>query len=199
MENTTMILIAVAIVAAAAVTLAVWWFSKRRTRQRLETRQELKTEFGTEYQHAVEEHGSLAKAEDELDKRRKRFQKLDIRQLPDAEKQRFTLEWQTVQARFVDAPGPAITEAHRLVTEVMSARGYPVADLAQRQADLSVEVPEVVENYRQASLVADRNQRGEASTEDLRQAMVHYRALFQALLEAGEAHDEPPLRRVGAR
>jgi hypothetical protein len=196
MENTTMILIAVAIV--AVVALVGWWLFKRQTRQRLQTRQELQTEFGPEYQHAVEEHESLAKAEDELDKRRKRFQKLDIRPLTDAEKQRFALEWHAVQARFVDAPSGAITEAHRLVTEVMNTRGYPVDDLVQREADLSVEVPEVVENYRQALLVAEHNERGEASTEDLRQAMVHYRALFQALLEAGEVHDEPPLRRVRA-
>lgn len=193
MENATIVQIAVAIVAVAVVALAVWWFYKRRTRQQLQT------QFGTEYQHAVEEHGSRSKAEDELDKRRKRFQKLDIKPLAEADKQRFAAEWQAVQARFVDAPSAAITEAHRLVTEAMSARGYPVDDLAQRQADLSVEVPEVVENYRQARLIADRNKLGEASTEDLRQAMVHYRALFQALLEAGEVHDEPPLRRVGTR
>lgn len=193
MESTTMIQIAVALVAVVVGALAVWWLYQRRTRQRLLTRQELQTQFGSEYQRAVDEHGSLAKGENELGKRRKRFEKLDIRPLADAERLRFAAEWQAVQASFVDTPSASITAAHRLVTEVMSTRGYPVDDLAQRQADLSAEVPEVVENYRQARLVADRNKRGEASTEDLRQAMVHYRALFQALLGVGEVHAEPAL------
>jgi hypothetical protein len=113
-------------------------------------------------------------------------ERLDIRALTSEERERFAQAWQATQARFVDEPAAAITEADQLVAEAMRARGYPVGDFEQRTADISVDHPNVVSNYRAARAIAAANERGEANTEDLRQAMVHYRALFEDLLETRE-------------
>ncbi len=140
--------------------------------------------FGPEYERALSEHGDRRRAEAVLEKRAERIQHLEIRRLPREQRDLFLDRWRATQTKFVDDPRGAVTEADRLVGEVMSARGYPVADFEQQAADLSVEHPMVVENYRAAHEIAVRHERGQASTEDLRQAMVYYRRLFEDLLEA---------------
>ena len=150
-----------------------------RSRQR----DRLKEHFGAEYEHQVEAAGgSKAKADSELLKREKRVEKLEIRPVPPRERDAFAEEWQRVQARFVDDPERSIALADALVAEVMKARGYPVQDFEQRAADISVEHPKVVENYRAAHEIAVRHSRGSAGTEDLRNALLGYRALFDELL-----------------
>ncbi|MBV8199115.1 MAG: hypothetical protein JOZ15_00690 [Acidobacteria bacterium] len=195
MQDPSTQIVILVVLAAAVVAVLGWWLWKLRTRR------DLQKHFGPEYQRTVERLGDRGKAEDDLEKRRQRVKKLEIRPLSEDERKRFTSEWQQVQAHFVDDPGGAITEAHALVTQAMTARGYPVTDNPQREADLSVAVPAVVDRYRQAREIADRNKRGQASTEDLRNAMIHYRSLFEALLAAGEP-EEPPQevrRQAGAR
>jgi predicted nucleic acid-binding protein len=153
-------------------------------------RERLKEHFGAEYEHQVEAAGgSKAKAEAELLNREKRVEKLDIRPLPPQERDRFADDWQQVQARFVDDPERSIALADALVAEVMRARGYPVQDFEQRAADISVEHPKVVENYRAAHEIAVRHSKGKADTEDLRSALLGYRSLFDELLGA----DQPEL------
>lgn len=172
----------IVIVAAAVVVLAivVWAMtSRKRTTQ-------LREGFGPEYDRTVDEAGSRRRAESELAERQERREKLDIRPLTPATRDRFTSEWQAVQARFVDDPGSAVADADRLVQEVMRERGYPTHDFEQRAADISVDHPHVVESYRSAHSVAEAHERGEASTEDLRQSLVHYRSLFEELLETRE-------------
>jgi len=146
----------------------------------------LRKRFGPEYDRVISERGDARQAESELAARQKRVDTFDIRPLEAAERDHFIDAWRATQARFVDAPAEAINDADRLVSEVMQARGYPVGDFDQRAADVSVDHPIVVENYRAARAIAVANQRGDASTEDLRQAIVHYRALFEDLLETRE-------------
>ena len=167
-----------------AIGVAVWLYTqKRKTEQ-------LRGSFGPEYERAVQETGDRRKAEAELAERKERVEQLMIRSLEPREREQFAESWRSAQARFVDDPGGAIKEADRLVAEVMQVRGYPVGDFEQRAADVSVEHPRVVEHYRAAHAIAQRNELGEAGTEDLRQAMVHYRALFEDLLETSEAATE---------
>lgn len=171
------ILIVVVLLAAAA---AAWWaWSARRSLQ-------LKDRFGREYDRTVAEAGDRREAESELEARRKRRAELDIRPLDPAERQRYATAWRGAQSRFVDDPGSAIGEADDLVIQVMRVRGYPMDDFEQRAADVSVDHPQVVDNYRKAHEISELNARGGASTEDLRQGMVHYRALFDELLEDQE-------------
>jgi hypothetical protein len=174
MTTETLILLAV----IAAVIIAMVWFATRKRRS-----DDLREHFGPEYDTAVNEFGGRSQAESELEARRKRVEKLNIRPLGLQDQQRFASSWQATQARFVDEPSEAIVEADRLVGELMQTRGYPVGNFAQRAADISVDHPEVVKNYRAAHDIAMDNERGGASTEDLRQAMVHYKALFEELLE----------------
>jgi hypothetical protein len=134
--------------------------------------------------------GDQRRAESELMKRQERVEQLDIRPLSASQRSEYMGRWRTVQAKFVDDPKGAVTDADALVTEVMKARGYPIADFDQRAADLSVHHPRVVENYRAARDIAQRHRRGEATTEDLRQAMVYCRVLFQDLLEDREHASE---------
>jgi hypothetical protein len=186
MDNPLVIVLVVALIAVVGV--AVWlYLQKRRT-------EELRTSFGPEYDRAVREQDDKGKAEHVLEERRERVEQLQIRPLPNADRERFAERWRSVQARFVDDPNGATSEADRLVGEVMQARGYPVGDFEQRVADVSVNHPRVVEHYRAAHGIALRHERGEAETEDLRQAMVDYRALFEDLLEvetpAHAAHRE---------
>ena len=169
--------IAIVVVALAIIGLIAWMFSKRRRSH------ELKDRFGPEYNRLVHERGTRHRAEAELDRRTKRVERLSIRPLVSSERTRYVDLWQVQQARFVDDPRNAVTEADRLVEEVMKARGYPMGDFEQRAADISVDHPRVVENYRAAHQIAVGHKRGEANTEDLRKAMVHYRALFEELLE----------------
>ncbi|WP_246329748.1 hypothetical protein [Geomonas limicola] len=142
----------------------------------------LRRRFGPEYDRAVDETGNREKAETVLEQRRRRIERLNIRPLTRRDSARYSDEWHAIQTRFVDDPAGAITEADRLVGEVMSARGYPVTDFNQRTADISVDHPRVVENYRAAHAIAQRHAQGQANTEDLRQAMIHYRALFMDLI-----------------
>ena len=170
------------IVLAAVVILliaALIWMSVRKRRS---TTANLRQKFGTEYERAVREHGSERKAESKLADREKRLEKLNIRDLDPAEHARFSKQWESVQSRFVDSPKGAVAEADDLVSSVMKTRGYPVSDFDQRAADISVLHPRVVENYRSAHEIALRVGKDQASTEELRTAMIHYRYLFEELV-----------------
>jgi hypothetical protein len=134
----------------------------------------------------IQEHGNQRRAETVLETREKRIECLNIRPLTGKDRDHFVEAWQADQARFVDDPKRAVMEADLLVSEVMKARGYPVADFEQRVADISVDHPHVVENYRAATEIALRQRWGEGTTEELRQAMVYYRKLFDELLEMVE-------------
>ena len=171
-------------VAAAIVLLAVLLggFGARRTRS-------LKERFGREYDRTVEQAGGRRAAERELREREKRHDELELRPLSPGSRDRYVQRWQSTQSRFVDDPKGAVAEADALVQEVMQERGYPTKDFEQRVADISVEHPQLVEKYRTANGIARASERGEASTEDLRQSVRHYRALFAELLEV-EGDDE---------
>src|SRR5271163_314947 len=176
-----------AIVLAAVVILIialVAWFYVRKRRS---TTAGLRQKFGPEYDRAVLTHGSERKAEAKLVDREERVDKLKIRDLDLGEREHFSKQWQSVQSRFVDSPKGAVAEADDLVSSVMKARGYPVSDFDQRAADISVDHPRVVENYRSAHEIALRVARvgkDEATTEELRTAMIHYRSLFEELAQA---------------
>ena len=173
-QGTVLILVvAIAVIALAVVAWIV--FQKTRT-------QRLRGRFGPEYDRTVAEAGDRRKAEDELEARRKRVAKLKLVPLTPEQQNRFGKEWATAQALFVDDPRRAVADANRLVKEVMQARGYPMGDFDQRAADISVDHPVVVTNYRAAREIAMRAEAGKASTEDLRKAVIHYRELFQELL-----------------
>jgi hypothetical protein len=175
------LLIVLILVALVVVGGGVWlYLQKRRTEQ-------VRDRFGPEYDRAVTQHGDQRGAQAELEARQQRVEQLAIRPLAPPDQARFAAAWRAAQAHFVDDPKAATADADRLVSEVMQARGYPVGEFEQRAADVSVDHPLVVENYRAARAIALRNERGEASTEDLRQAMVHYRALFEDLLESEKA------------
>jgi len=180
--STTQIVVAIAVVAVivAAGIAILFSIRKRRTGK-------LRAQFGgTEYARAVKEGGSQRKAEAALNKRAERVEGLHIRPLGPGDRARFVESWRKVQARFVDGPGGAVTEADQLLGDVMSTRGYPVSDFGQRAADISVNYPLVLENYRAAHEIAVRQTSGQASTEELRQAMIHYRTLFEELVEEPE-------------
>jgi hypothetical protein len=130
----------------------------------------------------VKEDGSRRHAEAGLKERTERVESLNIRPLAAGDRARFVDSWSRVQARFVDGPGGAVTEADQLLRDVMSTRGYPVTEFEQRAADISVDHPLVMENYRTAHAIAVRQTQGQANTEDLRQAMIHYRTLFEDLV-----------------
>jgi hypothetical protein len=153
-------------------------------RKRKNTTTGLRDRFGPEYDRAVLQHGSERKAEAKLADRETRVEMLKIRDLDLTERERYLAQWQAVQSRFVDYPKGAVTEADELVCSLMQTRGYPVTDFDQRAADISVDHPRVVENYRLAHDIALRLGRGEASTEDMRTAMIHYRSLFDELVQA---------------
>ena len=168
---------AIVVVALILVVAAVMMARKRQGDR-------LRQAFGSEYDHQVDAAGgSRAKAEAELLKREKRIEKLDIRPLPAAQRQAFLADWQHVQAGFVDDPEKSIALADALVGDVMKARGYPVEDFDQRAADISVEHPKLVSNYRAAHEIAVRHQQGKAGTEDMRAAFIGYRSMFEELLE----------------
>ena len=168
-------IITIVLMAAASIAI-VLSFRKRRTER-------LRTQFGgAEYTRAVTEGGSRRQAEAVLDKRSERVERLHIRPLTPGDRARFVESWGRVQARFVDGPGSAVTDADQLLGDVMSTRGYPVSDFEQRVADISTDHPLVLDNYRAAHHTAVRQTRGLASTEDLRQAMIHYRTLFEEFI-----------------
>ncbi len=177
MNTTTLIVIVVAVVALIAAAAFVF-IRERRSRA-------LRSRFGPEYRRAVDEMGNRRHAEAELRERERQVQRLELRTLTRAEADTFTRDWRSVQSRFVDEPGLAIRRADQLITDLMVARGYPMADFEQRAEVLSVDHATLVHNYRVAHAVAARHADGEASTEDLRQAMIHYRNLFDELIEEG--------------
>jgi hypothetical protein len=176
-----LILLAVTVILVVA---ALAWLYVRRRRT---TTAELRQRFGPEYERAVQEHGSERQAEAQLADREKRVERLKIRDLDPTERERFSSQWTSLQSRFVDDPKGAVTEADQLVSSLMQTRGYPVADFNQRAADISVDHPKVVANYRSAHEIALRLEQGEASTEDLRTAMIHYRSLFEELVQVPTA------------
>lgn len=182
MSDSTLIAI-IALVAALAIVLVAAVASRRRSQQR---RLELRERFGPEYDRAVEEFGGPARAERVLASRARRVDHLRFRELAPADRARFTAQWNTLQTQFVDDPAAAVVGANELIKEVMLARGYPANDFDQRVADLSAVHPDVVQHYRAARALSESARNGAVNTEELRQAVVHYRALFADLLQEVE-------------
>lgn len=192
--NTQTVLVLGVVVILALVALAVYLYQRKRQSRLLEER------FGSEYGHVVSELGDRAKAEAELKRRQQRVEGLRIVPLAPGEAARFSKAWNSLQAEFVDNPQGAVAQADELVRELMLKRGYPMGDFERRAADISVDHPAVVSNYRAAQDIRARNLRGEADTEELRRAVVHYRALFDDLLEVREVERERmPARPVEVR
>ncbi len=162
------------------VAVGAWALLGRRRSDHLRSR------FGPEYERTLRASGDRRRAEHELERREKRVERLHIHPLSPRHRDQFVAAWRNDQARFVDDPSGAVTEADRLVQEVMKTRGYPISDFERRVEDISVDHPHLVQNYRAARDLAERNRRGEANTEELRKALVYYRALFEELLEAQE-------------
>lgn len=181
METNTILIIIVVVLVVAAIVLALVMSARKRQTG------ELKEQFGPEYEHAVQEYGNPHKAEAELQARQKRVGAFDIHPLATGESNRFAEQWKQTQGEFVDAPDKAVTDADRLVRQVMQQRGYPVGDFEQQAADISVDHPNVGTHYRMAHEIALKQAKGTATTEELRQAMVHYRALFDDLLKTDNA------------
>lgn len=179
MDDTTLTIL---IIAGGILILAgLGWVLWTRSRSR-----RLKESFGPEYDRQVSKAGR-SEGEKRLDERRKRVAEYQLRTLAPNDRVDFIRRWDVIQASFVDDPKAAIADAQHLVDEVMDARGYPVGDAQRQQEDVSVESPGVVADYRRARDIARRSDAGEASTEDLRQALQHYRSLFHTLLEGGGA------------
>ena len=182
LDTQTWIILAVVVVLALIAVGA--WFYRRKQSDKLQGR------FGPEYDRTVNELGSRTKGESELKAREKRVERLEILALAPSEAARFSEAWQALQTRFVDNPKGVVVQAEQLVRELMEKRGYPMGDFERRAGDISVDHPDVVANYRAAQAIAVRDQKGTADTEDLRKAVVHYRALFDELLEVREPRQE---------
>lgn len=176
MSERLSIIIALVIIVVGLVAVFLAWNAKRKRSARLRAR------FGPEYERLVAETGSQAEAEKVLENREERSRKIIIRPLPVGDREYFAQAWRTLQARFVDAPGDAVVEADQLVDKLMAQRGYPTGDFEQQADDISVDHPRVVQNYRAAHAIAERQRSGRASTEDLREAVVQYRTLYEELL-----------------
>ena len=176
---------AVAVLLIAAIVMSIR--KKQRTKQ-------LQSQFGPEYDRTIDSADNKRKAESELAARQERREQLDVRPLSSAARERYTTQWQTVQAQFVDNPSGAVGSADTLIQSVMADRGYPVDDFDSRAADVSVDHPQVVENYREGHRLAEQCANGNGSTEELRQAMRHYRALFDELVEPDGDADAPTTR-----
>jgi len=174
---TSGMILVVILIAAAVVGIAGVYAFRRRQSARLKSR------FGGEYDRTVQQLGDRARAEAELKRREVRVAKLTIRPLTKEQAAQFSQAWSRLQGRFVDSPRDAVVEADKLVAELMVARGYPMSDFERQASDISVDHPEVVASYRSARVIAAKNERGEADTEELRSAIVHYRTLFADLLE----------------
>ena len=166
----------IAVVVVAVVVVTVWQAMARRKTGHLQDR------FGPEYDRTVDAADSKRDAESELQAREERRQRLEIRPLSQAARERYLERWQSVQSQFVDDPRTAVASADSLIQSVMEERGYPVEDFDQRADDLSVHHAEVTQRYREARRIAQANQDGNVDTEDLRQAVTSYRSLVQALL-----------------
>jgi len=185
--------LAIGLVVLLAVAGLILWLVRSRSSAHL------RSKFGPEYDRAVRNSGSRRKAESDLHERQKRVAAFDTRPLSVSQRNGFIETWQQVQARFVDDPAGALDHADVLLADVMAARGYPVTDFDHRAEDLSVDHPDVVQNYRAGRDIARRHVRGEASTEDLRQAMIHYRALFDELVNEPDAITQDPPRDIPRR
>ena len=185
MDSQTLMIIG-AVVVLVLVAVGGWAYANKRRHAQLKER------FGPEYDRTVQTAGSEAQAEAILKERADRVSRFKLHKLTPEQAEAFSREWKRVQARFVDDPDDAVRQADDLVTKVMTARGYPLEDFDKRADDVSVDHPKVVENYRTARALTQRRQRGEAGTEELRQSVVNYRALFDDLLEV----DERQKRRV---
>jgi hypothetical protein len=188
LDNNTLIAVAVVATLLIVATAVVGWNAYQTSR--------LKKRFGPEYDAVLRRAGSKTKAEQELRRREKRVQHFQIVPLSAADVAKFSNAWSRLQGSFVDDPKGVLIEADKLVRELLVKRGYPVADFELRAADISVDHPIVVNNYRAAQRIVSLDQRGEASTEDMRKAVVHFRALFDELLGTARAHDAvaPPTR-----
>jgi hypothetical protein len=186
------VLVAIVIVAGIVLALAFWFIQKSRRRT------ELKERFGPEYDRTIETAETRGKGESQLAEREKRVEQFELKELEPRQSERFADQWRSTQGRFVDDPGGAIEEADSLVQDVMTARGYPITNFEQQAADISVDHPEVLSNYRAAHTIAETNKKDGSSTEELRQAMVHYRALFNELLGGSSAEDREAANQRGA-
>jgi hypothetical protein len=175
--STTQLALIIGLVVILVAGIATMLLTRKRRSARL------RTQFGgPEYARVVKEGGNQRRAENKLERRAERVESFHIRALAPADHARFLESWRKVQGRFVDSPGGAVTEADQLLGDVMSLRGYPVSDFEQRAADISVDHPLVMENYRAGHGIAVRQTLGQATTEELRQAMIHYRTLFEELV-----------------
>src|SRR6266567_3433905 len=190
MDTSTSTILVLAVIVVLAIAAAVWFYMQKQRTNRL------RSKFGPEDNRAIRSEGDAKHAEQVLQERQKRVEKLNIRALSVSERNDFTKAWEQEQARFVDEPSTAVSNADRLVQRVMKTRGYPVSDFEQRVADVSVDHPVVVQNYRVAHDIAARGEKEEVSTEELREAMIHYRALFADLLHDGGVR---PVRQVVVR
>jgi hypothetical protein len=175
--NTTYIIVAVVLVLVIVGLILGPIFARRKRSERFQN------QFGDEYDRTVKALGNEKEAQTELDERRKHVETLNIRPLSLKERERYLADWTAVQAKFVDEPGQAVGDADRLIMEVMHLRAYPISDFEQRAADISVNYPDLVSNYRAAREIALKNEQQQADTEELRQAMIYYRSLFEELLE----------------
>jgi hypothetical protein len=179
MMTTTQIVVISIVTIVIVAGIAMLLFMRNRSKK-------LQARFGPEYNRAVQETGSRFKAETKLEKLEQRVERYSIRDLSPVDRSRFQQSWRTIQATFVDDPERALAEADRLLGQVMSARGYPMADFTQRAAEISVDHATVVEHYRAGHNIALRHSQGKATTEELRQGMIHYRALFDELVGESE-------------
>jgi len=173
--STTQMAMVIAVAVAVVAGIAIWLLIRKRRTERLRTR------FGPEYARAVQESGGRRQGEAGLQERERRVEGFAIRQLAPSDRELYLVSWRKVQAQFIDDPKSSVTQADQLLGDVMSGRGYSVSDFEQRSADISVDHPLVVENYRAAHEIAVRAG-GQANTEDLRQALIHYRKLFDELV-----------------
>jgi hypothetical protein len=185
----TQLMVAAVVVVVAVVIAVAGYLTYRRSRTRA-----FRTRFGPEYDRAVMTHGSSRKAEAKLADRETHVKTLELRDLGATERERFVADWQVVQARFVDHPKIAVNEADELISSLLVARGYPKGSFDQRAADISVSYPRVMEDYRLANGIAVRPGRADASTEELRTAMIQYRTIFDELVQ----FQKPPAKRTAA-
>jgi len=174
--DTKYIIIAVVVILVILGVILGAIFSRRQRSKRYSDK------YGSDYAHTVKTMGNEKKAQTEMDDRQKHVEALNIRSLSLSERERYLAEWKAVQTKFIDQPGPATVEADHLIMEVMRIRNYPVSDFEQRAADISINYPELVSNYRLARAIAIKNEHHQADTEELRQALVYYRSLFDELL-----------------
>jgi len=186
MDNTTLIITVVLVLVVMGLILGAVFSRRQRTKR-------FKNNFGEEYDRTVKSAGNEKKAQEELDERQKHVDTMNIRPLSEGERTRYQTEWTAIQAKFVDEPGQATVEADNLIMGVMKARAYPVSDFEQRAADISVNYPSLVSNYRAAREIAIKNEQHSANTEELRSALIHYRSLFDELLKEDTVASERKL------